>query len=240
MPCSTLADVDEDRFPSPWLIVVGTVAALALIFILGVGFGQQWGAPQWGPLSAWIAGVGTFGAVFLALREAARGQREREIDHEISRRRECITALGDLWGAVIGMGGPGGPVEIFINYLDGLDPEFNPKEQRIPEIVRRIQEFWGGWTSTVEPPLFTARLVLRGTPLYGPAGQLSEEISNFTGELRGAIEQVLEGQRPDAEPLITMWHDLQHRDAEHATLAEQHFSLDRRDVERYLRQSRRR
>jgi hypothetical protein len=93
IPCSTLADVDQDRSLPPWSIVVGVVAALALIFVLGVGYGQQWGASEWGPLSAWIAGAATFGAVVLALREAARSQRAREIDHEISRRRECIKAL---------------------------------------------------------------------------------------------------------------------------------------------------
>ena len=103
VPWSRLADVDENRpFPPPWVLAGGIVAALALIFVLGVGYGQQWGAPQWGPLAEWIAGAATFGAVVVALREAARGQRSREIDYEISRRRECITALGDLWGAMVG------------------------------------------------------------------------------------------------------------------------------------------
>jgi hypothetical protein len=95
----TLADVDDDRSLPPWAIAGGVVAALALIFVLGVGYGSAWGAEQWGPLAAWIAGAATFGAVIVALREAARSQRAREIDHEVSRRRECIAALGELWGA---------------------------------------------------------------------------------------------------------------------------------------------
>jgi hypothetical protein len=40
-----MADMDEDHsMPPPWAMVVGIVAALALIFLLGVGYGQQWGA----------------------------------------------------------------------------------------------------------------------------------------------------------------------------------------------------
>lgn len=109
------------------------------------------------------------------------------------------------------------------------------------QIAGRIHEFWGLLTSTVEPLLFTARLVLRGTPLYGPVGQLYEEIKNFKAELIGAIKLVLlEGRRPDTDPILAMWHDLEGRRGEHSGLAVQHFSLDRRDVERYLRRSRRR
>lgn len=76
--------MNENRpLPPPWAIAGGVAAALALIFLLGVGYGQRWGAEQWGPLAAWVAGAATFGAVFVALREAARSQRAREIDHEI-------------------------------------------------------------------------------------------------------------------------------------------------------------
>lgn len=49
-----MTDVDEDHSPPTWSIVVGIVAALALIFLLGVGCGQQLGATQWGPLAAWF------------------------------------------------------------------------------------------------------------------------------------------------------------------------------------------
>jgi hypothetical protein len=59
----------------PWVIAAGIVAALALIFIFGVGFAQQWGAPQWGPLAEWVAGTATFAAVAAALWQAVLARR---------------------------------------------------------------------------------------------------------------------------------------------------------------------
>jgi len=249
VPWSRLADVDENRpFPPPWVLAGGIVAALALIFVLGVGYGQQWGAPQWGPLAEWIAGAATFGAVVVALREAARGQRSREIDYEISRRRECITALGDLWGAMVGQMIP---FRDFVNYLDDLREHFNPDEQHSPapitgpiqtygdEIVGRIHAFFDKWANHVEPQLFTARLILRGTPLYEPMEQVNKDANTIkTDGIRSITRPVLKGQRPDTEPLTKMWLGLLARRDEHAKLAHKHFSLDRHDVERYLRETR--
>ena len=192
VPCSRLANVDEDRSLPPWVIVVGIVAALALIFLVGVGYGQQWGAEQWGPLAAWIAGAATFGAVVVALRQARVAQRQaaiaqqqadethreslrlqfdRLVDHEISRRRECIDAFSDLWAAIVSV-----DFLTFTQDLDDLDATFNPLEQRTPsglndsktygeELAERIRDFFGQWIRAVQPPLFRARLVLRGTPL---------------------------------------------------------------------------
>ena len=163
-------------------------AALALGFLLGVGYGSAWGAGQWGPLAAWVAGAATFGAVVVALREASRSQRAREIDHEISRRRECIAALGDLWGAMVGQMIP---FRDFVNYLDDLRQHFDPDQPHAPavvtgpiqtygdEIVDRIHAFFGEWASHVEPQLFTARLVLRGTPLYEPVQQVNEDANTI-------------------------------------------------------------
>jgi len=70
-----------------WLAVVGVIALLAVIFAVGFGFGERWGAPQWGPFSEWLAGGLTLNAVVVALRESLRGQRSRLVDHELSRRR---------------------------------------------------------------------------------------------------------------------------------------------------------
>ena len=39
----------------------------------------------------------------IAQRESQRQQLARRVDHEVSRRRECIEALGNLWGAITGM-----------------------------------------------------------------------------------------------------------------------------------------
>ena len=82
------------------MIAVGVVVVLALVSFVGFGVGQQWGAPQWRPLAEWLAGAATFAAVVVALRESFRARREsmrahlaRLVDHEVSRRRECIKAL---------------------------------------------------------------------------------------------------------------------------------------------------
>lgn len=241
---------DDDRVPPPWLIVTGIIVALGVIFVLGVGYGQQWGAPQWGPLAEWVAGAATFGAVVVALREAARGQRAREIDYEISRRRECITALGNLWGAIIGVSIN---VKLFTDYLDALDEQFEldeqsrtaqlggPAQTNEEEVYGRFQEFFIKWATTVEPPVFNAGMVLRSTPFYGALNHFNSEIRVFRTQGFSILQEpVSQGRRPDTAPFMKMWGDVLNLQPEHSKLAYQHFSLDRRDVERCLRQSRRR
>jgi hypothetical protein len=120
-----------------WSIVVGVVAALALIFLLGVGYGQQWGAEQWGPVAAWLSGALTLAAVAIALRQAGIARRQaddaqresmrlrfdRLVDHEMSRRRECIDAFSALWATTIRVGTEFRP---FTQRLDALRPTFVP------------------------------------------------------------------------------------------------------------------
>jgi hypothetical protein len=50
--------------PSTWLIVTGITVALGVIFLLGVGSGQQWGANQWSALGTC---VGAFVAIAAAV-----------------------------------------------------------------------------------------------------------------------------------------------------------------------------
>jgi hypothetical protein len=147
----------DDGLPPPWLIAIGVVGALALVFLLGAGVGQEWGAPQWGPLAEWVAGTATFAAVVVALqqsaharREATRGHLARLVDHEVSRRRECLEAFGNLWAALVSLGAD---FRSLVNYLLDLDAEFDPLAQRHPgplmgpvqtyadEIVGQIQQF---------------------------------------------------------------------------------------------------
>ena len=118
----------DDGLPPPWLIVIGIVGALALVFLLGAGVGQEWGAEQWGPVAAWFAGAATLAAVVVALRQANHAQREAErghlarlVDHEISRRRECMEALGNLWAALVSLAAD---FRSLINYLDDLPSPF--------------------------------------------------------------------------------------------------------------------
>jgi hypothetical protein len=104
---------DDESDTSALLIALGIVGAMAVIFVVGFGFGAGWATPQWGHLSGWPAGGFTFAAVVVALRgalqaqrEAARAERSRLVDHELQRRRENLKCLSDLWAAMGRMGPP--------------------------------------------------------------------------------------------------------------------------------------
>jgi hypothetical protein len=256
-----------DSFPATWLIIVGIVGALALVFLAGTGFGQQWGAEQWGPVAAWLSSALTLGAVIIALRQAAVAQRQaaiaqaqadiarrgslqvqldRLVDHELSRRRECIDALSDLWGAFVGVGND---FLTFTQELDDLDATFDPTQQRTPsglhggklygeELAERIRDFFGGWLKATQPPLFRARLVLRGTRLEEAVKQFNEGVNKVGREgVPTLTTSILQGRRPDTVPITTMWHNVLRLRDEHVRLAEKHFSLRREDAEAAVRQN---
>ncbi|BBU21820.1 hypothetical protein PFJ02_21235 [Mycobacterium xenopi] len=240
--------------PSPWLIVTGIVGALALIFLLGAGVGAQWGAPQWGPLAEWLAGIATLAAVVVALRESIRARHEaqrghlaRLVDHEVTRRRECMTALGDLWGALVSL-----QIDFrsLINYLDDLEPTFNPVEQRSPasitapvktygdEIHEQIEKFMAKWMDRIEPPLFVALYLLHGTAMYPAVGQINNGINTIRQQgIPSITRPILDGQRPVTTPIRNMWNDVLRLRDEHLKLAHEHFSLERTEVEKYVRQN---
>lgn len=241
---------DDDLVP-PLLIVVGVVIALTLIFVLGVGAGQEWGASQWGPVATWVSGALTLAAVIVALRQAALARRDsarlqlaRLVDHEVSRRRECIEALANLWAAITGM-----QMEFaaWMEYLGKLPDSFNPREQHRPA-PRGAEQTWGSetreemrrfsseWQNRIEPPLFAALLVLRGTGVYQAVGALNDTINGIkTQGLEPIREALANGRRPNVEPITEMWSKVVGCRDEHLSLARQNFSLTRRDVERYVR-----
>jgi hypothetical protein len=247
----------DDRLPPPWLIIVGIVGALALVFLLGAGVGQEWGAEQWGPVAAWFAGAATLAAVVVALRQANVARREsmdlqlaRLMDHEVSRRRECIKALGDLWAALAGM-----TIEFasFTDYLDNLPRHFDPNRPRtdsVPperlgeplayEMGRRIQNFYDEWVQVIQPPLFVALALLHGTAMYGAVVGINDGIKKMSAEdTEGGFidirKAIVAGHRPNTQPLTAMWRDILAKRSEHLRLAIQHFSLTREDVERSVR-----
>jgi hypothetical protein len=172
---------DAAKFVSKrWPIIVGLVGVGAVVFFTGVGFGQQWGAPQWGPFSEWVAGGLTLAAVVVALRESLRGQREslkaqrsRLVDHELTRRRENLDALADLWAALMGINMA---TLKYRNYFDNLPRRFDPNVARTDldadatdqplafEVGAQVERFLAMWVETVESPLFVALALLRGTP----------------------------------------------------------------------------
>jgi hypothetical protein len=55
-----------------WLAITSVLGALVLIFCVGFGFGQRWGAAQWGPFSEWFACVATLSAAVIAYRAIQR------------------------------------------------------------------------------------------------------------------------------------------------------------------------
>jgi hypothetical protein len=226
---------DDGRLPPPWLIVTGIVGALALVLLLGIGFGQEWGAQQWGPVAAWFAGAATLAAVVaalwqarIALRQADIARREsgdlqlaRLVDHEVSRRRECIEALANLWASITGM-----QMEF---------AAWTGKVQTLPldSIPEETRRFSWEWQNRIEPPLFVALLVLRGTPLYDAVGEVNDKMNEIkTDGLEPIRQAVKDRQRPDTEGITSMWKNITDRRDAHLTLARQHFSLSRKDVER--------
>jgi hypothetical protein len=223
----------DDSLPPLWLIVIGIVGALALVFLLGAGVGQEWGAEQWGPVAAWFAGAATLAAVVVALRQANIAQREarrghlaRLVDHEVSRRRECIEALANLWAGITGM-----QMEF---------AAWTGKVQTLPldSIPEETRRFSWEWQNRIEPPLFVALLVLRGTALYDAVGEVNDKINEIKTEGLEPIRQaVKDRQRPDTKGITSMWKNITDRRDGHLTLARQHFSLTRKDVERSVRQN---
>jgi hypothetical protein len=242
-----------DHALSAWLIAAGIAAALALVFIFGVGFAQEWGAPQWGPLAEWVAGTATFAAVAAALWQAVlarhaslRQQFEGHIDHEISRRRECIKALGDLWAGMVSLS-----IEFvsFRNFLDDVPDYFDPNSPRVigvsphqsfepyvAEFSRHVETFYNKWTQAIQPPLFVALALLHGTEMYTEVVEVNDELAKVGREGFTVIQQTLaQGRKPDTGAIKNMWNAILLRRNEHLRLTHQHFSLKRDDVEQYLR-----
>ena len=235
------------------LIAAGILGALSLIFVTGFGFGQSWGASQWGPFSAWLSSGLTFAAVVVALRgaalarrEAARSQRSRLIDPK-SPDAENLDAISDLWGALSSMHSV---FTSFTQYLAGLPAKFEPNSPRndgelpdrpgeslVAEISRRFETFVSTWTATAEPHLFRTLALLHSSPLYAPVKQLNADIRNLLEDMLPEVfPPVFLGQRPDTGPVIAAWSDIIRRRQDHLDLAHQHLSLALDSVERALDQ----
>jgi hypothetical protein len=142
-----------------------------------------------GTLSEWLASVLTFAAVAVALRESLRGQRSRLVDHELSRRRENLAALSELWAAITAMAMPMIKYRI---YFENLPPTFDANKPRTDndpdatdqplafEVGFKHEAFVSLWTQTIEPPLFTALAILHGSALEQP-------LRDLTGKLRHVV-----------------------------------------------------
>lgn len=173
-----------------------------------------------------------------------RLQFDRLVDHEISRRRECIDAFSDLWASIVSV-----DFLTFTQDLDDLEPTFDPVQQRTPsglrdsktygeELVEHIRDFFRQWLTATQPPLFRARLVLRGTPLQDTVKQINDGLNKVGREgIQTLTRPILSGRRPDTTEVKTMWHNVVRLRDVHVKLAEKYFSLKREDAEAAVREN---
>ncbi|CAM5708020.1 hypothetical protein MAUB1S_05189 [Mycolicibacterium aubagnense] len=232
-----------------WLPALVLVSVLASVAFLAYGLTVHWGSSQWGSYGQCVGSAFTLAAVVTALREAARGrheslkaQRSRLIDHELTRRRENLDALGNLWAALMGINMA---ALKFTSYFRNLPQVFNPNHPRHDqddpdatdqplayEIGAQYEVFLAKLVETVEPPLFVALAMLKGTPLYEPLRDLNRMFADYKGvEIPKLEKSFSAGRRPDTKSLSEAWKAILAVRQQHLDLAQDHFSLNLADVE---------
>lgn len=236
-----------------WLHALVLAVVLASLYFLGYGLAANWGASEWGSYGQCVGSALTLAAVVVALRESLRGQREsliaqrsRLIDHEITRRRENLDALANLWSALMGINMA---ALKFRSYFQNLPPAFDanlPRTDLDPdatnqplafEVGAQVETYLAKWVETVEPPLFVALAMLKGTPLYEPLRDLNQLLTDYkTVELPKLTTTLPLGMRPDTTAFGNAWKAILATRQLHLDLAQEHFSLNLADVESALAQ----
>lgn len=107
-----------------WLHLLVSVTVVTSLGFLVYGLLEHWGAAQWGSYGQSVGSAVTFAAVVVALREAFRADRARLVDHELSRRREAISALSELWAGIDRMSAP---LLMYSGFLEFLPHTFDPE-----------------------------------------------------------------------------------------------------------------
>ncbi len=238
-----------------WLPTLVFISVVASVYFLLYGLTVGWGPSEWGSYGQCVGSAFTLAAVVVALREASRGRREslkaqrsRLIDHELTRRRENLDALGDLWAALMGINMA---ALKFSNYFRNLPQQFNPNQPRPDqddpdatdqplayEIGAQYETYLATLVETVEPPLFVALAMLKGTPLYEPLRDLNQLFADYKGvEIPKLTESFFVGMRPDTTSLSEAWKGILAVRQQHLDLAQDHFSLNLADVEAALPES---
>ncbi|MDO3298144.1 hypothetical protein P5V47_05500 [Mycobacteroides abscessus subsp. massiliense] len=229
-----------------WLHALVLVAVLVSVFFLAFGLTAHWGSSQWGSYGQCVGSGLTFAAVVVALRESLRGQRARAVDHEVTRRRECMKAVADVWTGLAQMSLY---FISFTDYLQNLPERFNPnlpRQDNVPadhpneaiafDIGLRVENFVVKWTEIVEPPLFIALSMLKHTPFDEPMKDINTGIRDIMEtELPAVLNIQIQGRRPNIEPLDTKWKEVLRSREEHLNLARKHFNIDLPTVEAELR-----
>lgn len=238
-----------------WLPALVGTSFVASVSFLAYGLAEHWGSSQWGSYGQCVGSAFTLAAVVTALREASRGRREslkaqrsRLIDHELTRRRENLDALGNLWAALMGINMA---ALKFASYFDNLPRQFNANHPRPDqddpdatdrplayEMGAQYETFLARLVEVVEPPLFVALAILKGTPLYEPLRELNKLFADYkTVEIPKLSEGFFVGRRPDTTSLRDAWKAILAVRQQHLDLAQEHFSLNLADVEAALPES---
>jgi len=225
------------------------------VYFLAYGLAVDWGPSEWGSYGQCVGSAFTLAAVVVALWEAARSHREslkaqrsRLIDHELTRRRENLDALANLWAALMGINMA---ALKFRAYFDNLPRVFNgnvPRpDQDDPdatdqplayEIQAQYETYLARWVEVVEPPLFVALSMLRGSPLYEPLRDLNKMMADYKSvEIPKLDEAIFNGRRPDTTSLGEAWKAILAVRQEHLELAKEHVSLNLADVEAAIPES---
>lgn len=220
-------------------VIFGATTLLVLAVLAGSGAGHSWGAAQWGPVSAWLASGLTLAAVVVALRgaslarqEAARNQRARLIDHEISRRREKIDALGELWAAINGIQTE---VQIYISWVEHKPLNAAFQTQTKEEGKTLFRQLVANWSRAVDPRIFIALVLLNDeTPLGTAVRDFKRKLVDFTASCSQLDDAVIAAHRASADTITATraaWNSVIASQDTHLDLAHEHLSLRFHDVE---------
>lgn len=110
-----------------------------------------------------------------------------------------------------------------------MDPP-KTKQLLLEEIYVEYEKFGAVLIETVEPPLFVALAMLKGTPLYKPLCDLNRMFANYKN-VEVAAFVANPGFRPDTKSIADAWKGILAARQQHLDLAQEHFSLNLADVE---------
>ena len=225
------------------LVSVTVVASLAFLVF---GLIERWGSTQWGSYGQCVGSAVTFAAVVVALRESFKGDRARLIDHELSRRREAIDALSQLWAGIDRMTGE---LLVYSGFLEYLPLSFDrdaplgehelegkmSDEKAGRAIQLRSIDFMNRWSADVGTPLLKALMLLKGSALDQPLHDMNRQISAINSAMAEASRIAVDGHRPPVEAAQQGWMQVVGQRSHFVNLARERLTLDPNEIELYLR-----
>ncbi|WP_433563208.1 hypothetical protein ACQP1O_38405 [Nocardia sp. CA-151230] len=241
-----VALVPNGQRPSATWSIVGATCGLAAIVVglVALGLANHWGIAQFGTVSTWVFGSVTLTALVLAFSESRRSIREsakseertelqRQIDHEIDRRRETSKAIADLWSAIAA---EALSVNDVLNFFDDLPYSFDLNVARNEEVSTPlaveihdvVKAFVQGWLHNVEGPLLYALVVTKGTKLDQPTRQLNKDVRSLVDGAIPALTNFAMTQQhiPETQPVRDLFSSITKRRQDFLDLMRDHLALD--------------